>query len=79
MKKAALALVLALAPACKSFPLTLDDDGPHPSAEAAGETAGAIATAVTGNPLIGGAVGTLVGGVAVWLAGRRKPKKPVKK
>lgn len=74
MKKTALLFVLVCAPACKGFPLA-PDDGSSPSAEAAGQTAGAVATAVTGNPLIGGAVGTLVGGVAVWLAGRRKPKR----
>lgn len=40
--------------------------------QAIGDTVGGIATVATGNPAIGLAVGTIVGGCAAWFFKRRK-------
>lgn len=74
MKKLLLIPLLVLAPACAGMPLGLDGEPEGPSPEQIGSTAGAIVTTATGNPLLGGAVCTLVGAAVGWFA--RTKKKP---
>lgn len=76
MKRTLLVLVLALTPSCKALGAAFgggDDPEVDRQAQAAGEAAGGVVTAVTGNPIIGGGVALIVTGAAgVWLKLRKK-------
>ncbi len=76
MKRTLLVLTLALTPSCKALGAAFSggDEGPSPEAQAAGSTAGAIATTVTGNPAIGAAVGAAATAIAMVIYGKRKKK-----
>jgi hypothetical protein len=63
---------LILSPLFVSCAALSGADGSGPDPAVIGDTAGGIATAVTGNPAIGIAVGTLVGGAATWFYKRKK-------
>lgn len=73
MKKLLLVVPLLLTPSCASAREALGLDG-EPTAEGVGQGAGTAATAITGNPLIGAGVGTIVTAIAAVFIAKRKKK-----